>query len=370
MKKTLLPLAIAAIATTAQAGTVTTDGADIKLSTKGGLKAATADGEASVQLGGRIQWDYDATEARDDNIDREDLDIRRARLFVAGHYGDWAYKAQFNIAESDGAEGGDAEDLYVRYTGFGKLANITVGKQKEPFGLEELTSSKDISLLERSAVTELYAPGRNGGIQVHGNGANWTYGVGFFEAGGDGSDDFSDTAMTGRVTFAPVKSDDMVVHLGASYTTRDADIDSDPATTEEIDAYNLELALVTGPFHAQAEYFDAEESTEIADVDSDGYYVQAGWILTGETRPYKDGIFKRVKPAADKGAWEVVLRYESGFAQYSDVGLNTVEGEQAALGVNYYANENVRLGLSYMSGEEDVTGSEGDEFRARLQFAF
>lgn len=370
MKKALLPLAVAAVATTTHAGTVTTDGADIKLSTKGGLKAATVDGKASVQLGGRLQWDYDSTEARESGIDSEDLDVRRARLFVAGHYGDWAYKAQFNIAESDGADGGNAEDLYVRYTGFGKLANITVGKQMEPFGLEQMTSSKDISLLERSAITEFYVPARSGGIQVHGNGANWTYGIGVFEADGDGSDDFSDTALTGRVTFAPVKSEAMVLHLGAAYTTRDADTDGNPATSEEVDTYSLELGLVSGPFHAQAEYFDAEENTELADRDYDGYYLQAGWILTGETRPYQNGVFKRVKPAADSGAWEVVLRYESGFGRYSDVGLTSAEGEQAALGVNYYANDNVRLGLSYMSGEEDLTGYDGDELRARLQFAF
>lgn len=369
MKKALLPLAIAAITTTAQAGTVATDGADIKLSTNGGLEAVTADGKASVELGGRIQWDFDSTKAEDYNIDREDFDARRARLFVAGHYGDWAYKAQFNIAESDGAQGGDAEDLFVRYNGFGNLAKVTIGKQKEPFGLEELTSSKDISVLERSALTELFAPGRNAGIQLHGSGDNWTYGVGVFEADGDGANDFDDTGWTGRVTFAPVKSDDMVVHLGAGYTARNVDLDADPLTDEEFDAYSLELALVAGPFHAQAEYFNGEESTEIADTDFDGYYIQAGWILTGQTRPYKNGVFKRV-PAGDSGAWEVVLRYENGFGQYNDVGLDSVEGEQTTLGVNYYTNSNVRLGLSYMSGEEDITGFEGDELRARVQFAF
>jgi phosphate-selective porin OprO/OprP len=366
MKIALLPLAIAGLATTAQAGTVVADGADINFSTKGGLKAATTDGKAAVELGGRIQWDYDATEAEDYNIDREDVDVRRARLFVAGYYGDWAYKAQFNIGESDGADGGDAEDLYVRYTGFGKLANITVGKQKEPFGLQQMISSKDISILERAATTEFYTPARSAGLQVHGKGANWTYGVGAFEADGDGSDDFGDIALTGRVTFAPVQTEAMVAHLGAGYTTRDADLDADPATTEELDIYNLELAMAAGPFHAQAEYFDGE----LGGVDRDGWYVQAGWILTGEVRPYRDGVFKRVKPAADSGAWELVLRYEDGFGTYSDVGLTRAEGEQTALGVNYYANQNVRLGLSYMSGEEDATGFEGDELRARVQFTF
>lgn len=369
MKRALLPLAIAAVATTAHAGTVTTEGPDIVIDTDGGLEAATVDGKASVELGGRLQWDYDATEAEDYDIDRQDLDVRRARLFVAGHVGDWAYKAQFNIAESDGADGGNAEDLYVRYLGFGDLANITVGKQKEPFGLEELTSSKYISALERSALTEFYAPGRNAGIQLHGKGANWTYGIGAFEADGDGGNDFENLGWTGRATFAPVNAEQMVLHVGGGFTTREVDLDANPMTDEEFDAYNLELAGVFGPFHAQAEYFDGEESTDFGDSDFDGYYLQAGWIITGESRPYRDGIFRGVEPSGE-GAWEVILRYEDGFGSYSDVGLTSTEGEQTTFGVNYYANKNVRLGASYMSGEEDDTGFEGDEFRARVQFAF
>ena len=367
-QKLLVSAIVAAHAATAYAGTVTTDGPDLVLSTKGGLSVATADDTASVQLGGRLQWDYDATESDYNDYDREDFDVRRARLFVQGHVGDWGYKLQFNVAESDGAEGGDAEDLYIRYMGFGKLANITLGKQKEPFGLEELTSSKDIAALERSAMTEFYAPGRSGGIQLHGKGNMWTYGVGYFEADGDSANDFEHTAVTGRVTLAPIKTDDTVLHLGAGMTTRDAELSDD-----EVDAYNLELAGVMGPFHAQAEYFDGE----VGDVDSDGFYVQAGWIITGETRPYKDGVFKRVKPAREAGAWEVVVRYEDGNGSFGDIGLFTAagdaEGEQMTYGVNYYANNYVRLGLSYMDGEADNAAGnsfDGDELRARIQFAF
>lgn len=369
MKKRLLPLVIGLVAASAQAGTVFTDGADIKFSTQGGLTAATTDGMASISLGGQIQWDYDATEAEDYNRDTNDADVRRARLTLSGHYGDWAYRAQFNLSESGGSNGGSAEDLYIRYTGFGDLANVTVGKQKEPFGLEALLSSNDMSTLERSALSEFFAPFRSAGIQVHGKGSNWTYGIGVFEGDGDGPNDFDDRAWTGRATFAPVQTDNMVVHLGAGYTMRDIggnDID-------EIDGYNLEFGFVSGPFHIQAEYFDAEIKSALAipDLDADGYYLQFGWVITGETRPYRDGLFRRVRPAAASGAWEVVARYEDGFGNYSDTGLTTrVEGKQSTLGVNYYATNNVRLGISYMSAEEDGSGFEGDEFRARIQLTF
>ena len=114
-----------------------------------------------------------------------------------------------------------------------------------------------------------------------------------------------------------------------------------------------------------SEYFDAEEGS----VDSDGFYVQAGWVITGETRPYKGGKFKRIKPANKSGAWEAVVRYEDGEGKYSDIGLTTADGEQTTFGVNYYANNAVRIGLSYMDGELE-TGEEGDELRARLQFVF
>ena len=180
MSKKYLGLALAiSAASAAQAGTVTSSGKDLVIDTDSGIKVKTSDNSASFQLGGRIQWDYDATRSDDNGVDQTDFDVRRARLYAKGHFGDWAYKTQFNVAESDGAEGGDAEDLYIRYLGFGSAANLTIGKQKEPFGLEELTSSKDMPALERSAMTERYAPGRSGGIQLSGKGDNWTYGIGY-----------------------------------------------------------------------------------------------------------------------------------------------------------------------------------------------
>lgn len=351
MKKNILALAVAAVAFNANAGTVKTDGEDLVISTKGGLKVKTESNSASFQLGGRIQWDFDQTEVDGGNAN-SDTDIRRARIFAKGHVGDWGYKAQFNVG---GDDPGSVEDLYIRYTGWGKGANLTIGKQKEPFGLEEQTSSKDISVLERSAITESHAFGRNVGVQLHGKSGNFTYGIGVFEDG-EGKDESGDVALTSRFTFAPVKTDDSVVHLGLGFSERSADYS----------AYNLEFAAAMGSFHFQAEQFE----TELADMDVDGFYMQAGWILTGEQRPYKDGVFKRVKPSKDSGAWELVARYEDGFGKYSDAGLATVEGEQLSLGINYYPNDNVRLGLSWMTAEEDGSGLEGDELRARVQFVY
>lgn len=372
MKKALLPLGITLVAASAQAGIVITDGADIRVSTQGGLTVATTDGKSSISLGGQFQWDYDATNSEDYNRDTQDVDVRRARLSVSGHHGDWVYRAQFNISESSGGNAGRSEALYIRYIGFGKLANITVGKQKEPFSLDALHSANDLSMLERSALTEFFVPPRSAGVQVQGEGSNWTYGIGVFEGDGDGPSDFEDRAWTGRVTFAPIQSSDKVMHLGAGYTHRDVRSSRSPSIPdfEAFDGYNLELGLVSGPFHAQAEYFDARVETPTSEMTLDGYYLQLGWVITGESLPYRGGKFNRVRPASASGAWEVVARYEDGFGDYSDTGLALTEGKQMALGLNYFVNNNVRLGLSYMSAEEDNSGFEGEELRARLQFVF
>ncbi len=360
MKQTLLSIAISsAIAVPSYAGTVTSKGEDLVIDTNGGFSIETASGDKSFQIGGRLQWDFDDTKS--DTTDSRDFDARRARIALKGKVGDWSFKSQFNIAESDGGDGGNAEDLYIRYSGWGKQAELTIGKQREPFGLEDQTSSNSITALERSAVTEVYAPARNAGIQVSGKGSNWTYGVGIFEAEGDGPDDADNTALTGRATFTPIKNENTLIHVGLGYTMRDGDNSS-----EEVDVLGLEAAGTFGSFHAQAEFFDAE----LGDSDEDAYYAQFGYIITGETRPYKDGKFRTVKPSSDKGAWEVYIRLEEGFGKYSDIGLTTGEGEQTTIGVNYYANNHIRLGLSYMDGEMDDTNVDGDEIRLRTQFVF
>ena len=342
-----------ALATTAvaQAGTVTSDGADLVIKTKGGLKVSTADKKYSVSLGGRIQYDYNRAE-ENGVADEDAFGVRRARLFVKGDIADWSYKAQFNIGNGNG---GSPEDLYIRYNGFGKKAKVTVGRQKMPFGLEKLTSSKDITVLERSAITEAYAIGREDGIQLSGSEGDFTYAVAAFEeSGGAGSED--DFGFAARTAFAPVKTDSSVVHLGVAYQN----------LSDDNSAYGLEFAVSTGSLHGQIEYVDAE----VANVDLDGYYVQVGYILTGETRPYKGGKFKRVKPQGDNGAVELVVRYEDGDGNYRYINLGNTDGSAWGIGVNWYLNNNIRLGMNYTDGEDNNSNDEGDEFRARIQLTF
>ena len=159
------------------------------------------------------------------------------------------------------------------------------------------------------------------------------------------------------------------MHLGASYKD-----------TEEQDGFGLEIGAVSGPFHIQAEYFDADEFSSIEDEISgvsstieesiDGFYVQAGYVITGEKRPYKNGTFKKIKPNSSAGAWEVVARYEDGDGGFGDVELGNTDASSYALGVNYYLNDYIRINASYQEGDSNVTDDDGNEFRVRFQVAF
>ena len=353
MKMKLLAAAVAASAlATANVNAAGLD--DVKVTTKGGLKVES--GDCKFQIGGRIQYDYARSELNGDT-QNDGFDVRRARIFIKGNVSKyWGFKAQANL---DGDGGDDNfEDLYLQYTGFGKGAVVTIGNSKQPYGLEEVTSSKDISFLERAAITELFAVGRQEGVKVSGAlGNNQYYGIGAYLSDDDDSDD--ELGFTARYSIAPVKTDRSVVHLGLGYST-----------IEETDAFNLEVAATSGSFHVQAEYYDGEFNDE----DADGFYVQAGYILTGETRPYKGGKFKRIKPNSKAGAWEIVARYEDGNGEFDDIELGDQVGASEVssygIGLNYYANDNIRIGVNYTDGDSDNTSDDGNEFRLRFQVTY
>jgi len=105
------------------------------------------------------------------------------------------------------------------------------------------------------------------------------------------------------------------------------------------------------------------------DVEFDGYYLQAAYTITGETRPYKKGKFKRVSPKGDMGAVEVVAKYEDGDATF---GNQSGEYDVITLGVNWYVNKSVRLSLNYLDADVDTDSADddGSAVSLRAQYAF
>lgn len=342
MKTKLTAVAFAAIAMISS-----TANAEVNVSTNGGLKIES--GEYKVQIGGRIQYDYNRSE-RNGEVDEDDFDARRARLFIKGNVSEsWNYKVNWNV------DGEGFEDLYLRYSGWGQGAVVTVGKQHQAFTLSQLISSKDVGISERPAIVERYLIGRREGVQLHGDIDKLHYAIGVFTE--EGTDE--DNGFAGRVAYAPIKLDNSTLHLGLSLKN-----------TEEQDGFGIEAAAVSGPFHIQAEYFDAEEVSDEGEQEINGYYVQAGYVITGEKRPYKNGTFKKIKPESKSGAWEVVARYEEGDGGFGDIELGDTDASSYALGLNYYLNDYVRINTSYQAGESNLTEDDGNEFRVRFQVAF
>lgn len=399
MKKTLLASALAALALQVSAGTVTHEGADLVIKTGGGFSVATTDGQFSFAPTGRFHLDYNDYDGvmAPGGDDGSDAWFRRARLGFKGHAGDIAYELVYNLPGSGSIDVG-----YLTYKGWGKMANLTIGQQKENFGLEELTSSNNITALERSLASNAFSTGKNVGVKLFGGNELFNYSIGVFKNAID-SDNELDEAVTGRVVFRPYYNGGDVFHIGAGYTTRsgaDADYNSrlgvrggDAGNANRVRAryqeggatlvgdredWNLEAAMIMGPFHISAEYFKGEIDVDNRPVtiDAEGYYLQAGYVLTGERRGYSTGTgaFSGVKPANEAGAWEVFARYDSlDLDNRAPISVAGEQGDTWTVGVNYYAKSLVRVGLNYVRANTDVdiAGEDrGDAIVARLQVAF
>lgn len=360
------------------------------------LQITSADGKYSIRFGGRIMID---ASAGDEDLDMQHgLEFRRVRMFVSGKIaGDWKYKVQLDF-DGDSAGSTDFKDIYIAYTGI-KGVELKAGHFKAPQGLEELTSSKYITFMERTAMSGML-PSRNIGLQGKYDDKKNSFGValGYFSADdlveGNGGGSQSTEGFTGRAYWAPINEKGKVLHLGVGGSarhTQDNDIDVkwaalhnagslinvtlDADDFEGFTSVTPEIGFVWGPFSAQAEYsvFNWEGESGIDDVDYSAGYVLASYFVTGESRPYSKGSFKRVK---SKGAVELAARYE--FADVSDDYFGNDGADMTAwtFGVNYYFNPAVRLmanvvlaDVEYNDGTS-ATDADGTAFGTRLQIDF
>ena len=129
---------------------------------KDGLRLDSNDGSFKLKIGGRIQYDtifIDESDDLEDNLGtniEDDSEFRRARLYISGKiYDNVEFKAHYDFAGGDA----DFKDVYMGLLGVPVVGNIRIGHFKEPFGLEELTSSKYITFMERS-LANTFAPSR------------------------------------------------------------------------------------------------------------------------------------------------------------------------------------------------------------------
>lgn len=106
-----------------------------------------------------------------------------------------------------------------------------------------------------------------------------------------------------------------------------------------LDRYNFEGWWFYKSMKVQAEYMWARGEREILpDVEADGYYVQATYVLTGETKGGNDAIVpKRPVHEGGWGAFEVGARYQA--FEVRDFNRAT----DLTLGVTWWLNPFLRL---------------------------
>ncbi|QQZ41236.1 OprO/OprP family phosphate-selective porin [Pseudomonas sp. SK3(2021)] len=420
----------ATLSGTAQAGTVTTDGADIVLKTKGGLELSTTDKAFSFKLGGRVQADYgtfDGYYTRNGNS-ADAAYFRRAYLELGGTlYRDWKYQINYDLSRNVGNDStGYFDEGSLTYTGFNPL-NLKVGRFYTDFGLEKATSSKWVTAMERNLSYDLaeWINDNSGmGVQANGvvGGMAYLSGSVFSENNND-TDGDSVKRYNLRGVFAPLHESGNVLHVGAQYAYRDL---KDAAVDTRIrsrmgmrgvetnggnsagsngnravfggstaqqglwtddSVWGVEGAWAVDAFSVQAEYLrrTLKADTAQSDIKASGYYAQLAYTLTGEPRIYKlDGArFDTIKPQNKQwGAWELFYRYDSINVEDDNVVVSSAtrqvgdtEGKTHTLGVNWYANEALKLSANYVKARTDnlsnaVGDDTGNGLVMRMQYQF
>lgn len=400
-----------------------------------GFKVSTPDGEYETRIGIRLihdwAWFDQDSELRNVVGDEQDGNgFRAARIFVQGKLQtNLQYQFEIDFAGENSADVPRFRDAFVQYNGIpyggDRGFDLRVGHFKEPFSLDELESIFD-RFFQEKALPNVLVPSRNAGIQISDaligepkkERLFWQFGVfkdtpDDFPSSND-SDEDQGYQLTARVAGLPFYAEDgrKLLHLGAAYSRRNPDGARLPysarpetrlslfryantdgallpalfrlqdARADDVNLYGLELAAVYGPFSFQSEYIRSDVDTTFGgDLTFDGWYAQAGFVLTGENRVYRHDVGRLQKPSPAKpfsfrgekrglGAWEVLARYSE--VDLSDRSVFGGQHSAATLGLNWYLNKNFGVTFNYTHNEIDHALYDGDfgVFQTRFQLEF
>ncbi|MCJ7421016.1 OprO/OprP family phosphate-selective porin [Sphingomicrobium astaxanthinifaciens] len=355
---------------------------------------------------GRLQFDMGGVDTPGPAI-RDDLgnavEVRRARLGVSGDLpGDFDYKFELDFTGNHVA----FTDAYVDYDA--GPATLTLGQHNGFQGLEEITSSNDISFMERAAFTDAFGFERRVGLSAQGShGDLHLWGGAFSSNTDDLGAGVQAWALDARAVYAPVVGAAQL-HFGGSVHYRNLDeddplvryrqrplihvtdvrfIDTGRILAEEEMSYGLEAAAILGRWHAAAEaHWMRPDATVLDDPLFFGGYAEVGYMLTpGYRRGYSPGAFKAVKPV-DGGRWsglgalQLNLRYDR--LDLTDEAIVGGTQDAIAAALSWHPNSYLRFLVNYARIDyDDVTPSsriptlvenEGavEVVGARAQFAF
>lgn len=273
--------------------------------TKGGLEIKSEDGNYEAKLGGRLHLDFNEFLDKDDlgaptaatPTDKINSSVyfRRAYLTLTGRAYDWTYKFENDFAAQKPAsttngnsnQGTGFREVWVGHKLFGQ--NVRVGQAQPYRGMEQLTSSNEVTFMERpyASDTGIYA-GREyqQGVFVDGAGEGYGYGTSIYNVRAAGDTATQALGYNARGFLVPIRSNGNVLHIGANFSDDHNGLDQ--GSTGGVQDFSLkprlagrdnglrptilgtannilnqrtfsgEFAFRSGPFTAQAEYARAQ----------------------------------------------------------------------------------------------------------------
>jgi phosphate-selective porin OprO/OprP len=321
-------------------------------------------------------------------------------------------------------------DMWVGVKDIPYVGRIKVGQMYEPLSIEQMTSDNWNTFMEKALPVQALIPGRNMGIEMQNATCNdrvgWMLGYFFQQQAATSSngvyqdttaDLFSPhldaTQFAMRLYGLPYyqNNGERLLHIGLGYShefrTNDvkslanvsannpgaldfksspesnissALVDSGYFLATGVDIVDPELALVYGPFAAQAEYiWIAASGVRSAsnylplganhDATFNGWYTEFTYFLTGEHRPYAtnaspatyQATFGRPIPNSNFdpahggiGAWEVAFRISQLNDNDSNSGFNGGLETDYTFGINWYLNPNVMVKMNYVHALVDA----------------
>lgn len=402
---------------------------------------STADGAFSASVRGILQMDaaiHDqraagplATDLRRgsfndaaENDRARDLsdgtNVRRARFGIEGKaFGAFDYNMIYDFGGSGVEEAGKISAAWIQYSGY--PVKVRIGYYPAVTSLEDASPYANALFTERASVAEtvrgLSGGDGRAGLGLMANGERWNAAAHLTGAVVTSQSFDEQVGFIGRVAYVPFKGKDWLVHVGAN-----ANLVLDPAATgpdiavaggaatpvrlrdrpelrvdsvrlidtgnidaDGVNAFGLELAAQRKNVYVQAEYFDIDverRNTTLSDPGFDGWYVQAGWTLTGEPRRYSTTTAGFDAPRAAKpfnpkknqwGAVELGLRFSTFDLNHMAGGPGNpalpgaIRGGQqniVSVGLNWYLNNVVTVSGAYRNVEVRRLSPGGTAFGA------
>lgn len=372
-----------------------------------GPRIKSDDGQFEIGLNGRAHLDVHALDPdhahasypafgsqRFNNDSGEGFNWRRTYLTLTGKVNrlNFKFENDFAVNATTAFPHSLREAWIATQIGPGQL---TFGQFKPYRGLEELTSSNEITMMERPSTS---ATGFYSGRQFQtGIGYkalirdNFGFGIHVMSLSHFGLP-LEGITYGGRGVWLPIHQDGNILHLGFSINRDTSNHHSLAAKIVDVyggrqgvqqslsvagaalgaphhnsqTTFSIEAAYAFKSFTLQGEYAIAtldhthRSNSIIKDSLVQAYYVQASWFLTGEQVVYRKdrGAFGKPLPANKWGAWELTGRYDvaenisqSLAADPCKTGTSKCEVDVITLGMNWYPYPNVRFMANYYLSE-------------------